>query len=107
MAQLLKEGGFTVEALAPMREAVEKALQALLHWRGQPSETPASLALIDSALVQTQLLPGETLSDLARLRDPRLELSELEATNLMIQSGKLFSAAVSLLEAANSGQPKN
>ena len=97
MAEVLKDGGFLVEALAPMREAVETALQALLLWRGRPIEEAPSLGLIDSMLVQTKLLPGETLSHLARLRD---EANEAEAASLMAQSDRLFSAAVSVLESA-------
>ena len=59
MAKVLTEGGFAAEALAPMREAVEVALQALNLWQGHDADTPPVLSLIDSVLVQTNLLPAK------------------------------------------------
>ena len=47
---------FSVEALVPMHEAVEAALKALCLWRGHNTGTPPALGLIDSVLVQTNLL---------------------------------------------------
>ena len=52
-----------------MRDAVEVVLQALTLWQGHNAETPPAPSLIDSALVQTKLLPAETLSLVARLRE--------------------------------------
>jgi hypothetical protein len=97
MAQVLKDGGFLREALVPMREAVETALRALLIWRGQPGDELPSLGLIDSALVKTGLMPDETLSQLARLRE---ESSPAQAPDLFALSDRLFSTAVSVLESA-------
>src|SRR5690606_28966510 len=51
MAQVLGAGGFAGEALAPLREAVETALQALAHWEGEKADAPLPLAVIDAALV--------------------------------------------------------
>ncbi|MCU7858488.1 MAG: DEAD/DEAH box helicase, partial [Candidatus Thiodiazotropha sp. (ex Lucinoma kastoroae)] len=69
MAKVLEDSGFTMEALVPMHEAVEISLQALTLWQGHNADTPPDLGLIDSVLVQTKLLPAESLSHIARLRD--------------------------------------
>jgi ERCC4-related helicase len=100
MAKVLTEGGFSAEALAPMREAVETALHALTLWRGHNAETPPALGLIDSTLVRTNLLPTETLSLVARLRKDQSEWDKAQADNLLTQSDRLLSRAASVLESA-------
>jgi hypothetical protein len=100
MAKLLAQGGFIVEALAPMREAVDIALLALTLWRGHNAETPPDPDLIDSMLVQTKLLPAETLAYITRLRDEQIELDETHAAKLLAQSEVIFSRAVSILGSA-------
>jgi hypothetical protein len=103
MARVLTEGGFSAEALAPMREAVETALHALTFWRGHNAETPPALGLIDSTLVQTNLLPTETLSLVDRLRQDQAEWDETQTNNLLAQSHRLLSQATSVLESARGG----
>ncbi len=98
MAKVLTEGGFSTEALAPMREAVETALHALLFWRGHDTENPPAQELIESTLVQTNLLPAETLSLIARLREDQPGVDEAQADNLIRQSDELLSQAASVLE---------
>ena len=100
MAKVLADGGFSVEALAPMHEAVEKALHALVCWRGHDDETSPALGLIDSTLVQTNLLPAETLSLVARLREDQFEPDEAQAGKLLTQSDSLLSQAAAVLESA-------
>jgi hypothetical protein len=100
MAKVLADGGFTVEALAPMREAVEISLQALIEWQGHNTGTPPDLKLIDSVLVKTNLLPAENLSHIARLRDEKSEQDETHAGKLVMQSENIFSQAASLLRSA-------
>ena len=100
MAKVLMDGGFTVEALVPMREAVEISLQALTRWQGHDIVTPPDLSLIDSVLVKTNLLPPENLSRIARLRDEQSEWDEAHAGKLILQGENLFSQAASLLGAA-------
>ncbi|TNF98220.1 MAG: DEAD/DEAH box helicase, partial [Gammaproteobacteria bacterium] len=97
MAKVLMDGGFTVEALVPMREAVEISLQALTVWQGHNVETPPDLDLIDSVLVKTNLLTAENLSHIARLRDEQSERDEAHAGKLIMQSESIFSQAASLL----------
>ena len=100
MAKVLTEGGFSTEALVPMREAVETALQALTHWQGHNVEVPPTLGLIDSTLVQTKLLPDETLSLVSRLREDQSAHDEAQAGKLLTQGDSLLSQAASVLESA-------
>jgi len=103
MAKVLTEGGFPTEALVPMREAVETALQALAHWQGHNAGAPPTLGLIDATLVQTNLLPGETLSLVTRLREDQSAQEETQAGKLLTQSDSLFSLTASILESAQGG----
>ncbi len=86
-----------------MREAVETALQALAHWQGHNAEAPPTLGLIDSTLVQANLLPGETLSLVTRLREDHSAQDETQAGKLLTQSDSLFSQTASILESAQGG----
>jgi superfamily II DNA/RNA helicase len=98
MANVLTEGGFSTEALTPMYEAVEIALQALCLWRGHKSRNAPTLELIDSTLVQTELLSTETLALVSRLREDQTQEDEMQADKLLGQSDNLFSQAAALLE---------
>ncbi|MES9901920.1 MAG: DEAD/DEAH box helicase, partial [Sedimenticola sp.] len=84
MAKVLATGGFKMEALAPIGEALETALQALLLWQGLDATAEATLELIDSTLVQPGLLPSETLQ---LITDIRQELSTRDES----QTSWLFS----------------
>jgi len=101
MAKVLTAGGFPREALVPMREAVETALQALTHWQGHNAEGSPDLELIESTLVQPNLLPNETLSLISLLRDEQSEMDEARAGKLFTQSDSLLSQATSILESAH------
>ncbi|MEA3411945.1 MAG: C-terminal helicase domain-containing protein, partial [Pseudomonadota bacterium] len=100
MATVLGDGGFPVEALAPMREAVEIALQALVIWGGHDTDEPPSLGLIDSSLVQEDHLAAADLSLIARLRDDPRGEDEVRCKELLAQGDALFARAVSVLESA-------
>jgi hypothetical protein len=97
---VLTEGGFSIEALVPMHEAVETALQALLLWQGHDTDTPSALGLIDTLLVQADLLPTETLSLIAHLREDQAERDEAQLSELLAQSDDLLSHATSVLASA-------
>jgi superfamily II DNA or RNA helicase len=97
MAKVLTDGGFAAEALAPMREAVEVAIQALNLWQGHNAESPPVLSLIDSVLVQTNLLPAETLSLVARLREDQPAADDVQVVDLLTQGDRLLSEAAALL----------
>jgi hypothetical protein len=72
-------------------------LHALLFWQGHHAETQPDPGLIDSKLVQTKLLPAETLPLLARLRDNQLA-REAYAGQLLAPCNGFLSRASSLLE---------
>jgi superfamily II DNA or RNA helicase len=97
MANVLATGGFPAEALAPMREAVDTAMHALTLWQGHHVEGPPALGLVDSALVQTNLLPADTLSLLARLREDQPSADEAELGKLLSRGDHLLRHAAALL----------
>ncbi len=100
MAKVLIGGGFSVEAIPPIRDAVEAALRALVVWQGHNSETPPEPDLIDSVLVKTSLVPVETLSLITHLRENQSEWDESQGAALLAQSDRLLSQAASLLESS-------
>lgn len=100
MAKVLADGGFSIEALVPMHEAVETALQALALWQGHDAETPPPLGQLDSLLVETNLLPAETLSLLTQLREDQSKQDEAQVGKLLTQCDSLLSHATSVLESA-------
>jgi hypothetical protein len=100
MAKVLTEGGFSTEALVPMHEAVETALQALTHWRGHDAGTLPTLGLIDSILVKTKLLPAETLSLVASLRENETKGDKAQASLLLTQGERLLAQAAAVLASA-------
>jgi hypothetical protein len=100
MAKVLADGGFSTEALAPMREAVEQALHALMYWRGYDDETSPALGLVDSTLVQMNLLPADTLPLVTRLREDQAEPDEAHVGKLLKHSDNLLTQAAVALESA-------
>jgi hypothetical protein len=100
MAKVLADAGFSIEALAPMREAVDSAMDALACWRGHDGEASPSLDLIDSTLVRTELLPAETLSLVARLRERLPKPDEIHAAKLLEEGDRLISHATAVLGSA-------
>jgi ERCC4-related helicase len=105
MASVLGDGGFPVEALVPMREAVDSALGALVVWREDDFDGPPPLDLIESALVRTNLLPAESLRHIDGLREAHEGLDDVQAKALLAQSQALFSRAASVLAAASRPDP--
>jgi hypothetical protein len=97
MANVLTKGGFSTEALAPMYEAVEIALQALAIWQDYNNEIPTNLELIETMLVKTNLLPAEALPLITSLREDQAAGDEAQTTKLLTQSDRLFLQAASLL----------
>ena len=98
MAKVLSEGDFAKEALAPMSEAVETALHALTHWQGHDTETAPDPGLIESALVQSKMLPAETLTLVASLRENHAIGDEAQAAKLLARCDSLLSRAAAVLE---------
>ncbi|MCG6867179.1 MAG: DEAD/DEAH box helicase [Gammaproteobacteria bacterium] len=100
MAAVLNDGGFPGEALAPMREAVDIALQALVIWRGHDAGEPPSLGLIDSSLVHEDLLAPADITLIARMREESSGQDEVRSREMLAQGRALFARAVSQLESA-------
>lgn len=101
MAQLLADGGFLLEALPPMREAVEISLRALLQWRNKSCSLPIPLDLIESALIEEDLLPAQALTLISRLtKDQPAATDEGEAEDLVKQGSMLMERAARVLEQA-------
>jgi len=73
MGTVLSDGGFVLEALSPVREAVESALKASACLAGEEAsgtgDDPVSLALVESRLVPERLLPDTAFTTVARLRE--------------------------------------
>lgn len=73
MGMVLCDGGFLIEALSPVREAVELALKASACLAGEEAcgteDDPVSLAILESRLVSGGFLPESALATVARLRD--------------------------------------
>ncbi len=66
MGMVLREGGFTAEAVAPLREAVEMALKAVSHWAGNDPKTGEAAAAFTGAAERFGSLasgeaPGESI----------------------------------------------
>ncbi len=100
MAKLLADGGFPMEALAPMREAVSILLRALILWQDRDAGTTPGPELIESVLVRTKLLPAETISIIKRLREELPEADETQAGVLLVESDSIFVRSASMLESA-------
>ena len=62
MAGVLAEGGFPIEALAPLREAVEQSLQALVQLLGEEEIKELSLGFIETRLIAENMVPDRNAS---------------------------------------------
>jgi hypothetical protein len=98
MAKVLMESGFITEAFEPMRDAVETALQALMIWQGHDNQTPPDLKLIDSLLVQRQLITADSLSLISGLRKDESAWDEAQGLKLLAHGDRFVSQTASLLE---------
>ncbi len=78
MAQLLADGGFDGEALAPMSKALDSALMAAAVKTGEKASAPISIGQISQLQTACQL-PNQITSLAATLRYERDDLSETAA----------------------------
>ena len=90
MARVLADGDFAVEAILPLKEAVETALQSLAGLLGEPNGGEIPLGLIESRLVRENLVPAETISLVAQLRESDSIGGEDRARSLLDQGDMLF-----------------
>ena len=103
MGTVLSDGGFLLEALSPVREAVEMALKASACLAGEEAsgtgDDPVSLALLQSRLVPERLLPDTALTTVARMRDA----SQGDALTDQDSALKLIQECRNLVEHVNHG----
>ncbi len=91
MAQLLADGRFIREALAPISDALDAALLAASLKTGTNTDTFASVSRVSQ--LQTALqLPGQTTSLVATLRHERDNLSEAAAKESFALASKVLDA---------------
>jgi len=91
MAQLLSDGGFISEALAPINEALDSAFMAATVKIGERDEAPISIGQINQ-LQATYQLPSQTTSLVATLRHEREMLSDTAARESIATANTVLEA---------------
>ncbi|MBI4870866.1 MAG: DEAD/DEAH box helicase [Candidatus Riflebacteria bacterium] len=95
LARLMSENGFAADAFAPLGQAVDAALKALLVFHGAPAgAAPGDLAAIERHLVAPGLLRPETSARIAWLRGVGAQAELL---------GKAMDAATQIVSEAGEG----
>jgi len=88
MAQVLAKGGFIIEALPALSEAVEGSLESLAKLNDHDS-IPLSITFIESHLVSKTQVPENTATLVAQLREDNQNINKREATALL-EKGSLL-----------------
>jgi hypothetical protein len=99
MAQLLAKGGFVVEAVPPLREAVEMSLESVAMLENQ-DVTPLSIHFIETKLTDSIKLPTDTVKLVARLREENLH-NDSDASALLEQGATLMQHVCEALNKAS------
>jgi len=99
MSQLLADGGFITEALAPLNEALNKTLAAAAIAAQVKADDPLSISQI-SSLQRVYKLPEETIAIIAMLRHERDDLSKPAAKDVMDSAKKVMLEISSVLTAS-------
>ncbi|NOR13507.1 MAG: hypothetical protein GQ545_09665 [Candidatus Aminicenantes bacterium] len=96
MSSVLSEGGFPLEALTPLSQAVELTLKAAAYLVGEDnadSKEDLSLTYIQSRIIPAGLLPDNVIAIVASLRESVQQTEKLDddaARNLIQSSQKLI-----------------
>ncbi len=96
MSSVLAEGGFPLEALTPLSQAVELTLKASTYLAGEDDaegEEDLSLSHIQSRIIPTGLLPDNAVAIVASLRESVQQPEKLDddtVQNLIQSSQKLI-----------------
>ncbi|MDQ6950396.1 MAG: DEAD/DEAH box helicase [Mariprofundales bacterium] len=90
MATVLAEGGFVVEALAPLKEGVESLLHALAFLYHENRDAPVEMRFMEAVLLRDAWLTKDGLTLVACLRANIGDLAEDAASNLLRQGHELF-----------------
>ena len=93
MSSVLAEGGFPLEALSPLSQAVELALTASAYLAGEDSadsKEDLSLAFIKSRIIPTGSLPENAVAIVASLRESAEKAEEVDEgiAQTLIQSSR-------------------
>lgn len=99
MAQVLAKGGFGIEALPALSDAVEGALESLAQLDAHEA-TPLSIAFIESQLVNNTKIPSNTVTLVAQLREGSEGVNEKEAAALLESGAALMQQAAETLNKA-------
>jgi len=82
MAEVLSKGGFAIEAIPALSEAVEGSLESLALLDGK-NDSPLSIPYIESNLIKRNKVPESTLALVAQLRENANISQEQQALNLV------------------------
>jgi len=99
MAQVLAGGGFVIEALPALSDAVEGGLESLAHLEGHET-APLSIAFIESQLVNSAKTPANTATLVAQLREGGGGLTEKAVTTLLENGAALIQHVAETLNKA-------
>lgn len=93
MSLVLAEGGFPLEALTPLGQAIELALRASAYLAGEDEvdgEEDLTLAHIQSRIIPIGILPDNAVAVVAHMRESVKQPEELDedAARSLIQSGQ-------------------
>jgi SNF2 family DNA or RNA helicase len=99
MAKVLADGGFAVEALHALTEALEIALRSLALWlREDHADEPLPLNFIESRLVPEDLVPSNTLALVAQMREHAGDQDETQTRRLLAQGETIIEHSAQALE---------
>ncbi len=99
MAQVLAAGGFVIESLPALSEAVEGGLESLALLDAHKL-SPLSITFIESYLVNHAKAPPNTATLVAQLREGGEELDEKEAVTLLEHGAVLMQYVAETLNKA-------
>jgi len=102
MARVLADGGFPLEALAPLHEGVELALRSLAGLVDGSGDGPVSMDFLAASLIAPGMLAGGASGVVARLRQGGIP--QAEAGELLAQADALFEQVATALSKASLGQ---
>jgi len=99
MAQVLAKGGFIIEAVPALSEAVEKGVESVALLENHEA-TPLSIAFIESRLTASAKLPAHTATLVAQLRENERQFDKIEAAKLLDKSTVVIQHAAETLNKA-------
>lgn len=99
MARVLSDGGFVIEALPALSEAVEGGLESLAILENHET-TPLTIAFIESLKINDTMDPSRTAALVAQLREDDKGINEKEATRLLDSGNTLMQQITEALNKA-------